>query len=138
MQVSLLATDCIDVVVEHNLLTGGSSDASLNCGLKVIDSTGVVVRFNAVENNLLGVVLAASNTSLMDVVVYHNNLRLNVVHAIDNCGSENQWDNGYPDGGNYWAGVIVTDVDGDGIGDEEHYIDSDSVDRYPLIAPLSL
>lgn len=139
MEVSLLVTDCRDVVVEHNLLTGGLSDASLNCGLKVIDSTEVVVRLNAIENNLLGVVLAASsNASSMDVIVYHNNLRWNAVHAIDNLGSENLWDNGYPDGGNYWAGIVVSDVDGDNIGDEEHYIDSDSVDRYPLIAPLSL
>jgi len=58
----------------------------------------------------------------------------------------NQWDNGYPSGGNYWSDYVGVDnfrgphqniTGSDGIGDTNYSIDMDSIDHYPLMEPYS-
>ena len=55
------------------------------------------------------------------------------------------WDNGYPDGGNYWSNYTGVDEKSgpgqnqpgaDGIGDSPQVITDKSTDQYPLIAPV--
>ncbi len=53
----------------------------------------------------------------------------------------NTWDDGYPQGGNYWSDLDKKDTDGDGIIDTPYYIESNqekdrNVDRYPLADPF--
>ena len=57
------------------------------------------------------------------------------------------WDNGYPDGGNYWSDYTGTDVYGgagqnipgsDGIGDTPYVIDARNRDNYPLMGAPGL
>ena len=77
--------------------------------------------------------------------VHHNSLIDNGHQAQDKVGS-NQWDDGYPSGGNYWSDYIGLDVKSgpgqdqngsDGILDSEYAISGEnSVDRYPLAEPL--
>jgi parallel beta-helix repeat protein len=75
--------------------------------------------------------------------IYHNRFLSNVQSAYDDTDL-NQWDNGYPSGGNYWSDYSGFDIyrgprqdipGNDGIGDTPYSIDADSRDRYPLVSP---
>lgn len=75
--------------------------------------------------------------------IYHNNFINNTDHASD--AYTNYWDNGYPDGGNYWdnytgtdefSGINQAQPGSDGIGDTPYNISGGSnQDRYPLMQP---
>jgi len=63
---------------------------------------------------------------------------------VDSGGSGNVWDDGYPSGGNYWSDYNGTDMlsgpyqnesGSDGIGDAAYAIDTNNIDRYPLMNP---
>jgi hypothetical protein len=78
--------------------------------------------------------------------IYHNNLIGNPNQAYDNSNNGNQWENGYPSGGNYWSDYTGNDsykgpnqdIPGsDGIGDTPYIIDADSQDNYPLMEPFT-
>jgi parallel beta-helix repeat protein len=79
-------------------------------------------------------------------LIHHNNIVSNGNPPVDSLAS-NQWDDGYPSGGNYWGNdyVGLDDFSGpnqdqpgiDGIGDTPKIIDSDSRDRYPLMSPYA-
>jgi parallel beta-helix repeat protein len=87
-------------------------------------------------------------------IIYHNNFINNANQAFDD--GSNQWDDGYPSGGNYWSdfdepdegayddyrGIDQDIVGGDGIvdngtgaggGKKPYVIDTDSQDVYPFI-----
>lgn len=106
-------------------------------------SAGLTIVNNTISQSGEGIELDSSTA----VQVFHNNLLSNSKQALDNGGSPNAWDDGYPDGGNYWSDYAGVDkcsgllqdncAGGDGIGDTPYVIDSDSRDWYPLIAPAS-
>jgi parallel beta-helix repeat protein len=105
--------------------------------------------FNAITGNNItnglnfGLYLEGSSS---DNVICHNNFINNNLHTLlISAEYVNSWDNGYPDGGNYWSGY--TDEDSfkgpqqnatgrDGVWDHPHIIDADNHDRYPLTTPL--
>jgi parallel beta-helix repeat protein len=78
-------------------------------------------------------------------IIYHNNIVGNTNQSYDDSNNENQWDNSYPLGGNYWSDNLGfdnfsgpnQDIPGsDGIGDINYSIDNDSIDNYPLAKPF--
>ncbi|UCG69952.1 MAG: right-handed parallel beta-helix repeat-containing protein, partial [Thermoplasmata archaeon] len=96
---------------------------------------------NNISNNGDGIYISSSSTNN---TIYHNNFLNNTDQADDFTDYGNQWDDGYPSGGNYWSDYSGADdfrgpdqdiPGGDAIGDTNYSIDADSTDRYPLIDP---
>jgi nitrous oxidase accessory protein NosD len=96
---------------------------------------------STIANNYTENLISANDTGMyLDVCVqhqiYHNDL-LNTVNAVDL--NVNDWDDGYPSGGNLWGDYTGEDLDNDGIGDTPYEIPGgDAVDNYPLMYPYTI
>ena len=102
-------------------------------GICISGSTNNDVHQNTIASNENGVAFyGASNNN-----IYHNDVSHNALQAYDEYGTErNNFDNGYPSGGNYWSDYNGTDENKDGLGDTPYTIDGNNQDRYPLISPF--
>ena len=96
---------------------------------------------NDIVGNEVGIYLLGENNKF-----YHNNFLNNSenVQVYHVSYYENDWDNGYPSGGNYWGDYNGTDLfsgpyqnitGSDGIGDTPYVIDANNIDHYPLMKP---
>ncbi len=123
-----------NTTIEWNTLIGN------NWGILAQWDTDAVIRGNDIRQNTEGIKLYLSSGTK----VHHNAFFGNNLHAKDDRGPQNAWDNGYPKGGNFWDNYTGNDVfsgpfqnlpGGDGIGDTPYVIDGNSRDRYPLMKP---
>ncbi|MFQ6107663.1 MAG: nitrous oxide reductase family maturation protein NosD [Thermoplasmata archaeon] len=124
-------------------ITIADSTASSNNeeGISLSHSNNSIIANNRVSGNGVGIDLDISGSNK----IYHNNFVGNAEQARDNTDA-NQWDDGYPSGGNYWSNYTGVDncsgpnqdncPDPDVIGDTPYVIDADSQDRYPLMFPV--
>jgi parallel beta-helix repeat protein len=81
----------------NNALTGNNVTGNY-IGIEIGSSSGNILTENTLlKNNWNGVYLqgTSSNNEL-----YHNNF---INNSASDMGTLNQWDNGYPSGGNYWS-----------------------------------
>ena len=124
---------------DRNRIANNTIDTNGKNGVFMFSSRINIVTLNDIQMNLEGVGLYSSAFNL----IYHNNFSFNTIQAVDNTSS-NEWDGGYPVGGNYWSDYVGNDsfigpdqnVPGsDGIGDDPYTIDVNGMDRYPLIHP---
>lgn len=101
-----------------------------------IDCHGNTFSENTIINNDIGF-----GTTSYDNKFFHNNFVNNGVHVI--ASGINQFDDGYPSGGNYWSDYTGMDVKSgsyqnetgsDRIGDTPYAIGANNVDHYPLIS----
>jgi len=109
-------------------------------GISAESSNNNTICDNTILENTVGVSLYLCNNS----VFYHNNFVDNEYLQVENYYmSSNNWDNGYPFGGNYWSDYHGTDyytgpkqnqAGSDGIGDTPYVIGANNVDRYPLMS----
>ena len=147
-----------DLIIENNDISWNSGEGIYGLGdLSYINNNNILnnsygiylrsslnnVMRNNVSKNNYGIYLASSSNNNK---IYHNNIMNNTNQAFDGTDSGNQWDNGYPSGGNYWSDYVGIDnfkgpdqdIPGsDGIGDTNYSIDSDSIDNYPLMEPYT-
>jgi parallel beta-helix repeat protein len=112
-------------------------------GLKV-ETSGNIVCENMISNNQLGMSLVNSDNN----TIYHNDFVDNT-YALQmsfTTSTSNKWDNGYPQGGNYWSAYSGVDQKGgpnqniqgsDGIGDTAYAIAVNNTDNYPLMKPFN-
>ncbi|UCG68202.1 MAG: right-handed parallel beta-helix repeat-containing protein, partial [Thermoplasmata archaeon] len=125
-----------------------------NYGIYLFSSNENNIVNNNVSNNFYGIYLEGSSGNN----IYHNNILSNIAQGYDDTNNGNQWDNGYPSGGNHWGdfdepgegayddyqGSNQDEPGSDGIvdkgssaggGKNPYIIDPDSQDNYPLIEP---
>ena len=131
----------IRVTDSNNNMVAGNYAWNNENGIHLIFSHGNTFADNLVIlNNQVGIRLEVSNIN----TIHHNNIINNSQQADDDMDT-NQWDDGYPSGGNYWSDYVGADVfsgpnqdipGSDGKGDTPYVIDADSEDRYPLVAPV--
>jgi parallel beta-helix repeat protein len=97
---------------------------------------------NNITQNTVGIYLFFSYQNTF----YSNNFVGNILQVLLIGQASNNWDNGYPAGGNYWGDYGGVDqnfgqyqnVTGkDGIGDTSYTIGVNNVDWYPLMRPYS-
>lgn len=110
------------------------------------DSVGNRLYENNIIQNEVGVQLNSSLNKYGNNTFYHNNFAENAFQVRLNSSSYvNSWDNGYPSGGNFWSDFNGTDLyrgefqnvsGNDGLGDTPYAIDTNNLDRYPLIHPF--
>ncbi|MBS7621638.1 right-handed parallel beta-helix repeat-containing protein, partial [Candidatus Bathyarchaeota archaeon] len=111
-------------------------------GIVLSNSQQSQVKGNKVSNNKYGIKLVNSDSNH----IYANAFTNNTIQVI-NTESTNTWNNGYPNGGNYWSDYSGTDQKSgpnqdqpgsDGIGDTPYIIDENNRDRYPLMEPTAI
>jgi parallel beta-helix repeat protein len=134
-----------NMIANNNFVNNGDA-------IYLSTSSNFIIKNNQISNNNKGIHLEGSLNNL----VYHNNIIDNSNQAYDDTNHGNQWDNGYPVGGNFWSdfnepaegayddfsgpdqnlGGIDNIVDNGSIGGggiNPYMIDSNSWDTYPLI-----
>lgn len=111
-------------------------------GLALIVSLNNTVKFCTFKDNLYHVFMDNSFGN----IIYNNNFLGNVC-KVDSHNSANIWDNGYPEGGNFWQfytgldfyhGINQNEIGGDGLGDTPYSVASDNIDHYPLVGHIIL
>jgi parallel beta-helix repeat protein len=147
----------------NNSISGNSLIANNSTGIYFLQSSNSnrMSGNNVTANNQYGICFgySSSNNSIegnditynqyaaefwasSNNMVYHNNFINNLSGQAYIYNSTNQWDNGYPSGGNYWSDYNGTDVfkgayqnvtGSDGIGDTPCSIDASNKDNYPLM-----
>ena len=114
-----------------------ATNFEFNCSQKTLTlesySTNNIVIQNTLSNCYQGV---NEDTNSGNNTFYHNSIINNTIQ-VSLFGAANEWDNGYPSGGNYWSDYNGTDLNEDGIGDTPYVIDPSNQDQYPLMDPFS-
>ena len=108
-------------------------------GIDLVDSSRNEVINNNITDCFTGIYLNTGSPTYN--VIYHNNF-INNTYQVTCYALNNTWDNSYLSGGNYWSDYTGVDLYGgpyqnvtgpDGIGDTSYIINTNNLDRYPLI-----
>ncbi len=126
---------------DHNEIFYNNVSSNDIMGLQIDYSSNNTIRNNTLWDNWGQSVYLRDSA---DNMIYHNNFIDNSKKPYDNTDA-NEWDDGYPSGGNYWDDYYGLDVmsgpsqdqpGSDGIGDVPYVIDSRNNDTYPLMSPV--
>ncbi|MEM2912295.1 MAG: S8 family serine peptidase [Candidatus Bathyarchaeia archaeon] len=118
---------CEDCIIEKNHVSSHNG-----IGIWLSDSWACTIRENTIKGNYRGIWFQRTPEIVTPTYFYHNNFIKNSRQILMEAGF-NEWDDGYPSGGNYWSDYEGVDANGDGIGDSSYVIDANNVDRYPLM-----
>lgn len=125
----------------NNNITGCDTETGY-CGILLEGSSNNSITRSRIVNNQYGFKIVRSS----DNQIYHNNFLNNVKQAYTDAEIISVWDDGYPNGGNYWSDYKGVDLKSgpyqnitgsDEIGDTPYPINADNKDNYPLMEPWS-
>jgi len=126
-QIGVVLSNATSNTVSNNTVTYSSA------GIWLVSANSSQVSRNTITwlgfGSPWGIVMRNSTSNK----IYHNNF-INGSALL--LSLPNEWDDGYPSGGNFWSDYTGTDLNGDGIGDTPYTIDANNQDRYPLIFPV--
>jgi parallel beta-helix repeat protein len=127
------------------LLTYSSNNNSINKNDLQENNVGIdftSVNFNSVlQNNFTMNQYGLSLDSSFNNKIYHNNFIDNIQQMCVYSRSANNWNKGYPSGGNYWSDYQTKypnarENDSSAIWKTPYFIDANNTDKYPLMAPF--
>ena len=110
-------------------------------GITLVGCANNTVTRCTFKDNLFQVLADDSDGNL----IYNNNF-LGKTCRVYSRNSANIWDNGYPEGGNFWEPHTVSDshhgagqdeVGGDALADTPYVVNSDNIDSYPLAGRIT-
>ncbi len=126
----------------YSVLSGNIIESNIESGIYLAGSENTISS-NMLSNNKWGIYITPQLAASHANHIYHNNFN-NVFNAFDNSSSvvEN-WDKGYPSGGNYWSDYTsrypnATETKTSGIGNTPYLIWADNMDNYPLMKPFDI
>jgi parallel beta-helix repeat protein len=107
-------------------------------------STDNTIINNHISNNALGIWLTHGGNR-----IFHNNFINNTDQVMLSFPESNEWDGGWPSGGNFWidhanvtedlfSGEYQNQTGGDGICDAPKDFETANTDRYPLINSINV
>jgi parallel beta-helix repeat protein len=133
----------------NGIFIGGSTLNTVSCNTISKNNVAGIRLFGGAINNLIvdNIIIENTNGVFVDPNcnnnrVYSNSFVTNPTQAKCDSTTTNVWDNGYPEGGNYWSNYIGIDEYGgvyqnlpgsDGIADTPYMINSNNQDHYPLM-----
>lgn len=171
LQIGISLVNSTGVTVENNTISGFDSVQALNgIQFSAISVSGgysnILIRNKlmdnieamffslstnnqVIENNIIGIsvgdplMMYHYGITLADAsnnIIYHNNF-INNTAGASVYNSINQWDDGYPNGGNYWSDYLrkypnASMIDKSGIGNTPYFVNELDRDRYPLMKPF--
>jgi parallel beta-helix repeat protein len=112
-------------------------------GIRLVNSSNNTICGNIINSSRSAGIKIESSDSIGNKI-YDNTISNNNPNA-DTVSDGNEWDNGYPSGGNYWSNGNHTDMKSgqdqmqpgsDTICDNPYIISSLASDRYPLVNPI--
>jgi parallel beta-helix repeat protein len=128
--------------------------ATMEVGGIIVGGEHNIIYGNNVRDCCTGIFMFDQSSNIFGVsnTVFHNNFINNTPYqAIGPPRGSNDFDNGYPSGGNYWSNYNGTDLlsgpyrnetGSDGIGDAAFWVfpglQYQVVDIYPLMAPINI
>ena len=126
----------------YSVIYGNTIDSNTESGIYLAGSENTIST-NSISNNKWGIYITPQLAASHSNQIYHNNLN-NVFNAFDNSSTiVEDWDNGYPSGGNYWSDYTsrysnATETGKSGIGNTPYLIWADNIDNYPLMTPFDI
>ena len=127
-----------------NTVTGNSISKNNANGISMYNSaTYNLIVDNIIIENTNGI---SVNPNCNNNRIYSNSFVSNPTQTKSDL-TQNTWDNGYPEGGNYWSDYLGIDQysgvnqnlpGGDGLGDTPYVINSNNQDHYPIITQKTI
>ena len=135
----------------EGIYVGAISSFNIIAGNNITDQVAGIYVTESSDHNIICENNVTANIDInfwaaaVDNRIYHNNF-MNMTVDSRQWPSEapNDWDDGYPIGGNFWSdyngtdlgcGAFQNETGSDGIGDTPYVIDADNTDHYPLMKP---